>query len=78
MARLLIQSLSTGRFLCPSMEDGQPVWVVDLREAGGGVVADVESAHQLVQEWCEPDDSPCLVDLDRLGTPNDYMPASQS
>ena len=34
LARLLVQSATTGRFLCPSLEDGQPVWVVSLREAG--------------------------------------------
>lgn len=72
--RLLIQSLATGRFLCPSIEDGQPVWVASLREAGGGVVRDVESAHQLVQDNCEFDDQPVMVDLDRLGTINDYPP----
>ena len=72
--RLLIQSQSTGRFLAPSLEDGQPGWVASLKEAGGGVVRDVESAHQLVQDWCEPEDLPQLVDLDRLGTEADYMP----
>lgn len=72
--RLLIQSQSTGRFLAPSLEDGQPGWVHSLKEAGGGVVFDIESAHQLVQDWCEPDDAPQLVDLDRLGTESDYLP----
>ncbi|MDO8447540.1 hypothetical protein [Rhodoferax sp.] len=70
--RLLIQSKSTGRFLCPSIDDGSPVWVASLREAGGGVVADVETAHQLVQDNCDSDDEPVLIDLDRLGTVNDY------
>jgi hypothetical protein len=72
--RLLVQSLATGRFLCPSLEDGQPVWVASLREAGGGVVADVEMAHQLVVDNCDSDDLPVLIDLDRLGTFNDYPP----
>ncbi|MBT9443441.1 MAG: hypothetical protein IV087_16325 [Acidovorax sp.] len=72
--RLLIQSQSTGRFLAPSLDDGQPGWVSSLKEAGGGVVFDVESAHQLVQDWCEPEDLPQLIDLDRLGTEADYMP----
>jgi len=72
--RLLIQSQSTGRFLCPSLEDGSPEWVPSLREAGGGVVFDVESAHQLVHDWCEPEDLPQLIDLDRLGTESDYLP----
>jgi hypothetical protein len=70
--RLLVQSLATGRFLVPSLEDGQPVWVVSLREAGGGVVDDPESAQQLVQDCCDFDDEPTVVDLDRLGTSNDY------
>jgi hypothetical protein len=48
--------------------------VASLREAGGGVVKDLESAHQLVQDWCEPEDLPQLIDLDRLGTEADYMP----
>lgn len=72
MARFLIQSLVTGAFLVPDLEDGQPVWVAGLREAGGGVVSDADTAWQLVRDHCEPEDMPCLVDLDRLGTANDY------
>ena len=72
--RLLIQSKSTGRFLAPSLEDGQPGWVSSLKEAGGGVVFDVESAYQLLEDWCEHDDFPQLIDLDRLGTASDYLP----
>lgn len=70
--RLLVQSLSTGRFLCPSAEDGQPTWVASLREAGGGVVTELDSAHQLLQDCCDFEDQPVLIDLDRLGTANDY------
>ena len=72
--RLLIQSQSTGRFLAPSLDDGQPEWVSSLKEAGGGVVFDLEAAHQLMQDWCDLEDYPQLIDLDRLGTANDYMP----
>ena len=72
--RLLIQSQSTGRFLAPSLEDGQPEWVSSLKEAGGGVVFDLEAAHQLMQDWCDLEDHPQLIELDRLGTANDYMP----
>lgn len=70
--RLLIQSTATGRFLCPSLEDGQPVWVASLREAGGGVVRDVDAVVQLLQDNTEPDDEAIVIDLDRLGTANDY------
>ena len=72
--RLLIQSQSSGRFLAPSLDDGQPEWVSSLKEAGGGVVFDLEAAHQLMQDWCDLEDNPQLIDLDRLGTANDYMP----
>lgn len=70
--RLLIQSQSTGRFLAPSIEDGQPEWVSSLKEAGGGVVFDIEVAHQLMQDWCDLEDIPQIIDLDRLGTADDY------
>lgn len=70
--RLLIQSQSTGRFLAPSIEDGQPEWVSSLKEAGGGVVFDIEAAHQLMQDWCDLEDIPQIIDLDRLGTADDY------
>lgn len=74
--RLLVQSLATGRFLAPSAEDGQPEWVVALRDAGGGVMADADAAWQLVEDHCEPEDRAVLVDLDVLGTLDDYAPAS--
>lgn len=76
--RLLVQSQATGRFLAPSLSDGQPEWVASLREAGGGVVFDVDAAHQLVLDCCEPEDRPVLVDLDRLGTAADYPPGADS
>lgn len=71
--RLLVQSLSTGKFLCPCPDGGEPVWVASLRLAGGGVVADLETADQLAQDHCDFDDMPCIVDLDRLGTENDHL-----
>jgi hypothetical protein len=71
MARLLIQSRSTGRFLAPD-EENQPTWVVSLRQAGGGVTDDQERIAQLLLDWTEPEDLAQVVDLDRIGTPNDY------
>lgn len=70
--RLIVQSLNTGKFLCPSLEDGSPVWVSSLREAGGGVLTDFESIAQLALDHCDFDDMPVFIDLDRLGTANDY------
>lgn len=72
MPRFVVQSTMTGRFLCPSAVDGTPEWVRLLREAGGGVVADFETALELVHEWSEMDEPVVVVDLDRLGTSNDY------
>ena len=70
--RLIAQSLTSGKFLCPSLDDGQPVWVVGLREAGGGVMADFESLAQTVLDHCDSDELVVFIDLDRLGTANDY------
>ena len=72
MPRWLIQSRETGMFLVPDLDDGSPGWVAGLRYAGGGVVEDLESAMQLMQDNCDMDDMPVLIDLDRLGTADDY------
>lgn len=72
MSRYLIQSQATGKFLCADLDGGEPVWVASLRESGGGVVTDMESVHQLVNDNCDCDDEPVLIDLDRLGTIDDY------
>ena len=71
--RLLIQSMDTGRFLAPSADGGEPVWVSSLREAGGGVLADAEAVAQLLQDHCDFEDQAIVIDLDRLGTANDYQ-----
>lgn len=72
MPRYLLQSSVTGCYLCPSVEDGSPVWVRSLREAGGGVSDDAEMLAQMAIDHCDFDDMPSMVDLDRLGTVNDY------
>lgn len=71
MPRLIIQSKATGRFLAPSLSDGQPTWFTSLREAGGGVVSDIADAMQLMEDL-DFDDMPQVVDLEILGTSNDY------
>lgn len=72
--RFLVQSKRTGRFLVPSPRGDMTAWTRSLREAGGGVVCDEESALQLVMDHCEPEDDAVIVDLDRLGTADDYAP----
>lgn len=44
-----------------------------LREAGGGVVVDLDTVNQLVEDNCDFEDMPQLIDLDRLGTVRDYV-----
>jgi hypothetical protein len=70
--RLIVQSLITGRFLCPALDGGEPVWVRSLREAGGGVVNDLDDAAQLLIDNTDSDDRAVVIDLERLGTVNDY------
>lgn len=70
--RLIVQSQITGRFLAPSLTGGEPVWVRSLREAGGGVLRDPEMIAQLIADNTDSDDRAIVIDLDRLGTVNDY------
>lgn len=62
--RYVIQSGTTGQFLAPSFEDGQPDWVMLLKEAG--VVSDLESCAQLIEDHTEVFHRPQVVDLDEL------------
>lgn len=64
MSRYVIQSAFTGQFLAPSMEDGQPEWVMSLRDAA--VVDDLESCAQLIEDHTDPWNRPQVVDLDCL------------
>ncbi|MDD2546604.1 MAG: hypothetical protein PHI55_10025 [Burkholderiaceae bacterium] len=71
--RLIVQSSTTGRFLVPGPEfPHSPEWVVSLRDAGAGVVSDLDQALGLIEEYAEIDDRCTVIDLDRLGTINDY------
>ncbi|GGH53745.1 hypothetical protein GCM10010975_09630 [Comamonas phosphati] len=73
MPRYVIQSAATGRFLTADPDGGEPCWVSLLQQAGGGVTDDRERVAQLMADYCEPEDFPQVVDLDRLGTVNDYV-----
>lgn len=73
MSRYVIQSMTNGKFLVLS-EDGEPVWVRSLREAGAGVFGEISSASQLIHDNCDFEfDQPSVVDLDKLGTNVDYV-----
>jgi hypothetical protein len=63
--RLLVQSISTGRFLVPG-EFGSPVWERDLSQCGGGIVDDTEHASKLIVDHCDCDDLAVVVDLDQV------------
>lgn len=60
----VIQSSTTGSFLTPSFEDGQPCWVLLLSEACP--VDDLETCVQLIEDHCEPFYRAVVVDLNEL------------
>jgi hypothetical protein len=62
--RYVIQSATTGAFLAPSYEDGQPEWVMLLREAVA--VEDLETCAQLIEDHAEAWHRPQVVDLSEL------------
>lgn len=64
MARYVIQSQFTGSFLAPSLDDGQPEWVVSLLEAG--VLDDIEHIQQIIDDHTEPFHLVKVIDLSTL------------
>lgn len=62
--RFVIQSRTTGSFLAPDPDDGQPVWVLLLTEAA--TLDDVETCVQLIDDHVEPFYRPQVIDLDDL------------
>lgn len=66
--RFVIQSGTTGQFLAPSFEDGQPEWVMLLKEAG--VIDDLESCAQLIEDHTEVFHRPQVIDLDEIHREN--------
>ncbi|WP_312302213.1 hypothetical protein [Diaphorobacter nitroreducens] len=65
--RYVIQSATTGAFLAPNPEDGQPEWVMLLRDACP--VEDLESCAQLIEDHAEPFHRAYVVDLTQLHKP---------
>lgn len=66
MSRYLIQSTVTGRFLAPSPDDWEPIWVRLLSDAKFGIVDDLERVAQLIDDYCDFGDSAHVIDLDDL------------
>lgn len=64
MPRYVIQSQTTGAFLAPSLDDGQPEWVLSLFEAG--VLDDMEHIQQIVEDHTEPFHRAKAIDLEKL------------
>lgn len=62
--RNVIQSRMTGCFLAPSLEDGQPEWVMLLSEAA--IVEDVETCLQIIEDHVDFYHRVQLVDLDDI------------
>ncbi|MBS1771200.1 MAG: hypothetical protein JSS77_16235 [Acidobacteria bacterium] len=60
----VIQSATTGAFLSPNPEDGQPEWVMLLRDAVA--VDDLETCAQLIEDHTEPFHRAQVVDLTQL------------
>lgn len=67
MSRYVIQSATTGAFLAPSYEDGQPEWVMLLSEAVA--VEDLETCAQLIEDHCDAFHRAYVVDLTQLHKP---------
>jgi len=64
MPRYVIQSQTTGAFLAPSFEDGQPEWVMSLLDAG--VLDDIDHIEQIVLDHTEPFHKVKVIDLTTL------------
>ena len=64
MSRYVIQSAYTGCFLAPSHGDGQPEWVMFLRDAC--VVHDLESCAQIIEDHADAFHRAVVVDLNEL------------
>lgn len=64
MGRYVIQSGETGHFLAHNADDGTPGWVMCLRDAG--VVDDLETCAQLIEDHLDPWHAVHVVNLDCL------------
>lgn len=60
----VIQSAYTGAFLAPDPEDGQPRWVMLLRDAHA--VPDYETAVEMIEDHIDPFHKAQIVDLSEL------------
>ncbi|KGG88635.1 hypothetical protein [Comamonas thiooxydans] len=64
MSRYVIQSAFTGAFLSPDPDDGQPRWVLLLRDAC--TVDDMETAVEMIADHVDEFHKAQVIDLDEL------------
>ena len=64
MARYVIQAAYTGAFLSPDPDDGQPRWVLLLRDAC--TVDDMETAVEMIADHVDECHKAQVIDLDEL------------
>lgn len=60
----VIQSAFTGAFLAPDPEDGQPRWVMLLKDACA--IPDPETAAEMIADHVDPFHHALIVDLSEL------------
>jgi hypothetical protein len=64
MSRYVVQSSFTGAFLAPGLDDGQPGWVMLLRDACS--VPDVETAVEMIADHVDAFHNAQIVDLEEI------------
>lgn len=64
MPRFVIQSAFTGAFLSPDPDDGQPRWVLLLRDAC--TVDDMEAAVEMISDHVDPCHKAQVIDLEEI------------
>lgn len=64
MSRYVIQSGFTGAFLAPDPDDGQPRWVMLLRDACA--ISDLEAAVEMINDHVDSFHKAQVIDLTEL------------
>lgn len=64
MSRYVVQSSFTGAFLAPDPDDGQPRWVMLLRDAFA--LSDFETTAEMIADHVDPFHKAQIVDLEEI------------